>query len=374
MHILVFTGGPCGGKTTALNVIAEWLRNNDFAVLAVPEIATEVLNAGVSEHRNDVSWLDFQEHLIKLQIAKEDQYASLLSRFRKSRKVLLCDRGAMDCRAYMNDDQFLAVLKRLGCTIPDLRDKRYDAVFHLVTAADGAEEFYTLENNKARIERTIEEACNIDRRTQDVWVGQNHPLMIIDNSTDFEHKLKRLWTGVCRVVGIPEPIEEERRFLIKHPDFKKGDMSISTIVAVSIEQAYLQTFSPSMECRIRKRGQDGSFVYYMTEKRYIESNKKRAETEERIQKGDYDIWVQACDQLFHTIRKTRYCFIWNYQYFEVDIFDSPHPGLCIMEIEVTRDQPNIILPPGIHVIKEITGDIRYSNRELARKGITLPAV
>lgn len=29
---------------------------------------------------------------------------------------------------------------------------RYDAVFHLVTAADGAEEFYSLTNNKARSE------------------------------------------------------------------------------------------------------------------------------------------------------------------------------------------------------------------------------
>jgi Tfp pilus assembly protein PilE len=33
-----------------------------------------------------------------------------------------------------------------------LRDKRYDVVLHLVTAADGAEKFYTLENNAARYE------------------------------------------------------------------------------------------------------------------------------------------------------------------------------------------------------------------------------
>ena len=29
-----------------------------------------------------------------------------------------------------------------------LRDQRYDAVLHLVTAADGAQEFYTLANNQ----------------------------------------------------------------------------------------------------------------------------------------------------------------------------------------------------------------------------------
>ena len=33
-----------------------------------------------------------------------------------------------------------------------VRDQRYDAVFHLVTAADGAEPFYSLANNKGRSE------------------------------------------------------------------------------------------------------------------------------------------------------------------------------------------------------------------------------
>ena len=42
----------------------------------------------------------------------------------------------------------------------DLRDN-YDAVFHLVTAAKGAEEFYTLSNNTARTE-TVEEAMNLE--------------------------------------------------------------------------------------------------------------------------------------------------------------------------------------------------------------------
>lgn len=33
-----------------------------------------------------------------------------------------------------------------------LRDRRYDAVIHMVTAADGAEKYYTLANNEARYE------------------------------------------------------------------------------------------------------------------------------------------------------------------------------------------------------------------------------
>ena len=45
------------------------------------------------------------------------------------------------------------VLEEFNWTIPQLRDQRYEAVVHLVTAAIGAERFYTLENNKARMVR-----------------------------------------------------------------------------------------------------------------------------------------------------------------------------------------------------------------------------
>jgi len=45
-------------------------------------------------------------------------------------------------------------LEEFNWTVPQLRDQRYEAVVHLVTAAIGAERFYTLENNKARMARS----------------------------------------------------------------------------------------------------------------------------------------------------------------------------------------------------------------------------
>jgi hypothetical protein len=52
------------------------------------------------------------------------------------------------------------------------RDQRYTAVLHLVTAANGAEPFYTLENNETRLE-SAEEARRLDDRVLRAWVG--HP-------------------------------------------------------------------------------------------------------------------------------------------------------------------------------------------------------
>ena len=71
----------------------------------------------------------------------------------------------------------------------DLRDNRYDQIIHLITAANGAEKFYSLENNVTRTE-SIEMAREIDERTLKTWVG--HPCMdCIDNATGFEKKVAR---------------------------------------------------------------------------------------------------------------------------------------------------------------------------------------
>jgi len=49
----------------------------------------------------------------------------------------------------------------------------------MVTAADGAEKFYTFENNVARYE-SLEEAVKLDKRLINAWVG--HPnFSIIEN-------------------------------------------------------------------------------------------------------------------------------------------------------------------------------------------------
>eukprot|EP00662_Eupelagonemidae_sp_cell21_P057371 gene57371-biopygen46970 len=71
------------------------------------------------------------------------------------------------------------VLHQLTPHAHGLRDKRYDLILHLVTAADGAEEFYSLDNNEARRE-TPEEARSQDRRLREVWLG--HPRHVVINN------------------------------------------------------------------------------------------------------------------------------------------------------------------------------------------------
>lgn len=58
--------------------------------------------------------------------------------------LLIYDRGTMDASAFISPQEWAAILARKGLNPVDLRDNRYHQVIHMVTAADGAEEFYTL--------------------------------------------------------------------------------------------------------------------------------------------------------------------------------------------------------------------------------------
>jgi len=204
MYTIVLTGGPCGGKTSALSFVAAQLRKHDFGVLTISETATELFFAGVREQLSHVDWLDFQEHIMRLQIAKEEQCRAFLSRFKNARKALLCDRGVRDGRAYMAIHEYDSLIQQLRQENIVIDNARYDIVCHLMSVAHGAEEYYNLDN-EARVEKTLEEARKQDERTLDAWQGHpNH--IVVDNSTDFDGKLQRLWMAISNGAGISDDI------------------------------------------------------------------------------------------------------------------------------------------------------------------------
>lgn len=200
VHKLVLTGGPCSGKTRGQNRLSTVFENLGWKVYRVPETATHLLSGGVEFNQMDADSVEeFQEDLLLCMIQTEETFFRLA---RKSERncLIICDRGTMDAKAYMAEESWDRVLKRNALNNVDLRDNRYDQVVHLVTAADGAEQFYNTEENPMRTE-DLESARMRDQATGEAWVG--HPyLEVIDNSTDFDTKLKRLVAAVCLKVDI----------------------------------------------------------------------------------------------------------------------------------------------------------------------------
>ena len=47
VHRVVFTGGPCAGKTTSMNKIKNFFENIGWKVLIVPETAYTLLSSGI---------------------------------------------------------------------------------------------------------------------------------------------------------------------------------------------------------------------------------------------------------------------------------------------------------------------------------------
>lgn len=355
----VITGGPCSGKTTALSTIEQELSSRGYYVLIVPETATELISTGIRPFGNSLELLPFQYVLFEKQLYKEQLYQKVAKALPTEKVVIIHDRGIIDNKSYISEEEFQKLLSDFSMNEVEARD-RYDGVFHLVTAANGAEDFYTLANNAARTE-TPEQARALDNLGISNWTGHSH-LRIIDNSTDFERKMARLMSEIYSSLGEPTPLEIERKYLIKKPDIQELAQHVSFTV-VDIVQTYLKSVG-NVERRIRQRGQNGNFSYYLTEKREI-STLKRAESEKKITQKEYIRLLTEMDTSLSNIVKKRICFAYNSQYFEVDLFDFSD-GLALMEIELPCENASVDLPDFVDVIMEVTDDPRYRNHTLAK--------
>lgn len=190
---IVLTGGPCAGKTTALKFLRENLIKNGYGAVVVPETSTELFSNGISPSKMN-SLLDFHQTQLDVQLTKEYLFEQACEKFKNfDNIVLICDRGVLDAKVYIGDEGFANLLQLNNLTEQDIIN-RYDAVFKLVTAANGAEDYYTLENNAVRKE-SAEEAIALDELVSKVWSVHPH-FETFDNSTNFEQKMNRLLKSV----------------------------------------------------------------------------------------------------------------------------------------------------------------------------------
>lgn len=357
---IVITGGPCAGKSTAMSWIQNAFTQMGYTVLFIPETATELITGGVAPWTCGSNG-EYQKCQLRLQLDKERVFEAAAKTMKVDKVLIVCDRGALDNKAYMNELEYAAALDYLQLDEVTLRDG-YDAVFHLVTAAKGAAEFYTTANNAARTE-TVEQAIWLDDKLIAAWTGHPH-LRVIDNTTDFEAKMKRLIAEISAFLGQPEPYEIERKYLIEYPDVKWLE-SLPHCRRVEIIQTYLKS-GKGEETRVRQRGADGHYVYYRTTKRAI-SGLKRVETESRLSEKEYLRLLMDADPTKRPIRKDRYCLMHEGQYFEIDVYPF-WTDKAILEIELSGEEQEIHIPKEIRVIREVTEDENYKNASLASIG------
>eukprot|EP00979_Chaetoceros_neogracilis_P013458 scaffold3835_cov295-Chaetoceros_neogracile.AAC.27 len=362
-HKFVLTGGPCGGKTTALARLRSYLGERGFEVMTVPEAFTILASNGFQMSFFAVDGMPtcVQNTVMDMQMALEDSFERVL-RAKGKPGVLLCDRGLMDGSAYMSPEEWDAFITKRNVTSAELREGRYNAVFHLVTAAEGAERYYTLDNNDVRTE-TPEEARVLDIKTRGAWVG--HPkLFVIDNTTDFEGKLNKVVGITSNLVGLPSTSKQVTvKYLIRGiPDIQSFPKELKYHL-FDVEKVYLYdtettddgaaTAADTKEKSngfeneysfIRKRthlSHDGTPLgtSYGLTTTHITHSGKHIEVKRIITPREYNAAFKTRDMNRHVVTQRRISFIWDMQSFNVHLYKEPVDveNLCIVHVQQQVD-------------------------------------
>ena len=359
---IVLTGGPCAGKTTAMVKVIEHFSSLGYKVFTIPEVPTMFTQAGMNYlTSNKDFFFEGEKATFQTQINLEDSFQRMAETLQQP-AIIVCDRGTMDISTYLTPDFWNRIISEEGYTNSQLRD-RYDAVLHLVSAADGAEQFYTTANNAQRLEQADEEGLKIarelDKKIVSAWKGHPH-LRVINNHEDFNNKLNRVLKEISNVLAIPQPIEEERKYIVK----LTGE--VPNAIDSDIVQTYL-TGEPGSEIRLRRRGfEGGKYVYVHTTKKRLSDN-EQIETERQINANLYESMLQQADPYRQRIHKHRKSFIWKGQYFELDEFLEPVSNLMILETRGISANESVKFPPFIQVLEDITGNSKYYNYNIALK-------
>lgn len=353
-------GWPMWWKTTGMSKVVEAVANIWYHTLIVPEAARKIFKAGVKIGDPEIGVANdvFQEELLKYQLAQEDLFRTLAAQSNAEKTLILYDRGILDGQAYMSDpDDMDVLLEKYGMERADVYKRYNDWIIDLVTAAEWAEKWYKTDDERSE---TAAEAKILEAKIQKAWTGHPH-MRVIDNSTWFEEKMNRFVGEILSILWYPAPLEIEHKYLIDTPD---EQWLREHAVESTVEQYYL--ISPDDRVmRIRKRTRWWGSIYTLTKKRRL-ANGDTVEEEELIDAGTYQQMQFLKKTGTQPIRKKRYNFLWQNQYFELDHFISwPYIGQYMLEIEKTNKEQAVTLPTMLHIQKEVTGQKEYTNEWMA---------
>lgn len=187
---IVITGGPGGGKTTALDLFSrEYLNKSSI----VPEAATVLFTSNIKRSSKEGDVKSLQKAIFKLQHTLEE-----LIEFQNPENLIICDRGSLDGLAYWpgsEQDFFKNVNSSLENEL-----SRYDAVIFFETAAANGSDIRS--NNPYRNENS-RQAIELDKKLQEIWKRhKNFNLIESDSSfltkiTKGIHKIDEVINHIC---------------------------------------------------------------------------------------------------------------------------------------------------------------------------------
>lgn len=356
-----FTGGPCGGKSESERCVVDYATELGIPTIFVPEVATHLILEKEMRPGQNISIINFQKMVLRLTVRWYREALEKAQRRTEEKALIVFDRGVFDSLAYMEPDLFYQVLDELGVNSTDVLHNWYDMVIHMVTAADGAEEFYTLQNNSARSE-SPEQARELDKKTRQAWDGVTRKHVITNvmggRRLTFEEKIGRSLTALSDVIGLPAPVQRQKKFLVRA---KSSFLETFQGVCFQIEQFFSV---PGIEPRIRFRKTtpaDGIPHYTKTIKTDGPESGTRLVTGRLVTQKEYESAKSGPHSLI--ITKNRYCFSSGEHHFRLDAFQTPVLW-CILEVDVLSSGDEVIPPDQIDIVRDVSGDDSFLNENI----------
>lgn len=354
MVSVLLTGGPSTGKTTVINSIQEYFGQLGYNVVIIPEAATHAINSGIKPFGdNALTGITFQKIILKRQLVAE-KTAKMAASELGDNTIIIYDRGTLDGYAYVSDEEWEYVLASEGVNKRELLCN-YDAVLYL----EGCREFFTKENNAARYEDGAEDALEKGRRVLKSYLTHDN-LMVIQPRERVEDKQHEVVSIIQNMLGCPVQLREQRKFLVDRVDIEELARIANKVV---ITQDYLDTDDDTHEYRVRKVEQGGHRSYHYNVQRKLENGVREIVEEASISEEDYERFLASKSTTAATCVKSRYSFVYDSQYFKLDIFGD---GMMLLEVNVTKENPLTKIPGFVSVLEEVTNDPNYKNINMAR--------
>jgi len=363
VSVIVVTGGPCAGKTALIDRVVTLLQRHDFAVATLSETPTGLIRSNITPE--NLTDYDFQELIIREQIRKENiRCRGLLKMNTDKERVLICDRAIFDSLAYIERSAFEEILADLGVSSNTDILSRYDLVVHMVTAANGAEEHYTTENNTARTE-SPEEARQLDKATKSAWSShRNH--RVIDNSTGFTEKVMRAISAFNRVLHMPNAREKERKHLVTDYGFAEEFVDEHNLSGVELVQAYTKIVDGEEErVRLRRDMETDEVACVRTRKTETKDFGERGETSEDITKSEFR--DEVSESVYPAMVKDRYYLYAEGYRFVIDVIKEP-VRRAYVEVELVSMEEDPAPPLGLDKhTRQVTGEKKHKAAAIVRR-------
>ena len=158
--------------------------------------------------------------------------------------------------------------------------------------------------------------------------------------------------------------EIERKYLIRYPD--TGHLkSLPGCEVWEITQIYLKDGEGGQTRRIRRVLTGGREMFYRTFKRRLTALSAQ-EDEGEISREDYDRYALERDEERRPILKTRYRVPYEGHVLEFDIYPFWNDR-AILEIELRSEDEAALIPDYVDVIRDVSGEKAYKNKQLAKQ-------